>query len=225
MAFRFGGKIITDGLVLYLDAANKSSYPGSGTTWYDLSAQKNNGTLLAAPTYDGSSFTFNGTTQYVGSFPIQIADTESKTVSAFVNPINSTTSMGVCGTYVGVGGGWGVLLNYTGNGEIIYFHAAGTTAGVNNAITTGNTWYHIAAAYNKATTTVTFYRNGVQFGSPNTSVTTLTLNPNSGSVAADGQGSGRAFSGKMSNIQIYNRALSATEVLQNYNALKGRYGL
>lgn len=217
-------KIIYDNsLVLYLDAANTRSYPGSGTTWYDLSSTKNDGTLIASPTYNGTSFTFNGSTQSVGSFPIQIADTGSKTISAFVNPIDSTTSMGICGTYAGVGGGWGVLLNYSGNGEIIYFHAAGTTAGVNNAITAGNTWYHICAAYNKATTTVTFYRNGVQFGSPNTSVTTLTLNPINGGVAYDGQG--RQFSGKISNIQIYNRVLSSTEVLQNYNALKSRFGL
>jgi len=225
MAFRFGPRTVTDGLTLYLDAANLSSYPGSGTTWYDLSSQKNNGALVASPTYDGSSFTFNGTTQYVGSFPIQIADTGSKTISTFVNPINTTTPMGICGTYAGVGGGWGVLLNYSGNGEIIYFHAAGTTAGVNNAITAGNQWYHICAAYNEATTTVTFYRNGVQFGSPNTSVTALTLNPINGGVASDSSPGGRVFSGKMSNIQIYNRALSASEILQNYNALKGRFGL
>jgi hypothetical protein len=225
MAFSFGNTIITDGLTLYLDALNPSSYPGSGTTWYDLSSQKNNGTLVASPTYNGNSFTFNGSTQRVGSFPIQIADTGSKTISTFVNPVDTTTSMGICGTYVGAGGGWGMLLNYSGDGEIIYFHAAGTTAGVNKVITAGNQWYHLAVSYNKSTTTVTFYKNGQQVGSPNTSVTTLTLNPDNGGIGSDSGTGGRVFSGKISNIQIYNRALSATEILQNYNALKGRFGL
>lgn len=68
MAFSFSPKIVTDGLVLYYDAANPSSYPGSGNVIYDLSRNRNNGTLINSPSYDttnGGSLIFDGTNDYI----------------------------------------------------------------------------------------------------------------------------------------------------------------
>ena len=68
MAFSFSPRIVTDGLVLYLDAANQRSYPGSGTTWSDISRGGNNGTLVNGPTFDpgnGGSIVFDGVDDYV----------------------------------------------------------------------------------------------------------------------------------------------------------------
>ena len=65
MGAGYGPSIITDGLVLNLDAANKRSYPGSGTTWHDLTKNKVIGTLTNGPTYSGGSLVFNGTSSYI----------------------------------------------------------------------------------------------------------------------------------------------------------------
>ena len=70
MSLSRGPKIVTNGLVLYLDAANKKSYPGSGTTWTDLSGNNNTGTLTNGPTFDsnnGGSIVFDGTNDYVSN--------------------------------------------------------------------------------------------------------------------------------------------------------------
>ena len=72
----YGPRIVSNGLVLCLDAANKRSYPGTGTTWTDLSGNSNNGTLTNGPTFSAGnmgSILFDGTNDYVGSFPTQIS--------------------------------------------------------------------------------------------------------------------------------------------------------
>ena len=81
-----GPEINESGLVLYLDAGNIKSYPGSGTSWTDISGRGNTGTLVNSPTFTGNSFNFNGTNQYVSiNRPQTITNTGSSTIQCWVN--------------------------------------------------------------------------------------------------------------------------------------------
>ena len=217
--------IITSGLVLNLDASNISSYPGSGTSWFDLSGNSNTGTLTNGPTFNsanGGSIIFDGTNDYVSSFPTQISGVGSKTVSAWIK-INKTSRVGLAGTRSDQDG-WVFTVNRDAYGNLTYFHTGGSTLEVAAGIIT-NTWYNVCVTYNLTSTTAILYLNGVQIGSPSTSFTAITSSSFKG-VIGDEQGDfGTPFGGNIAQTLIYNRALSASEVLQNYNATKTRFGL
>jgi hypothetical protein len=219
--------IITDGLVLNLDAGNPLSYPGTGTTWTDLSGNNNNGTLINGPTFDsanGGSIVFDGTNDYVSSFPIQISGNGSKTVSCFFK-INTTIRSGLCGTRNFDTGpnGWVLCVNRTTSGNLSYFHTSGSILEIAAGIST-NTWYNACVTYDVSTAIATLYLNGIIIGSPATSFTTINSSSFNGVIGAEAVNGG-FLNGNIAQTLIYNRALSSTEVLQNYNATKNRYGL
>jgi hypothetical protein len=219
--------IVTSGLVLNLDASNASSYAGSGTSWFDLSGNNNTGTLTNGPTFssaNGGSIVFDGTNDYVSSFPTQISGVGSKTVSAWIK-INKTSRVGLAGTRSAVGtDGWVFTVNRTTYGNLTYFHTGGSELQVAAGIIT-NTWYNVCVTYNLASTTVILYLNGAQIGSPSTSFTAITPSSFNGVVGDEQDGFSTPFGGNIAQTLIYNRALSASEVLQNYNVTKTRFGL
>jgi len=236
MGFNYSPKIVTDGLVLYLDAANSKSYPGSGTTWSDLSRSQNNGALVNGPTCSSANngiLTFNGTNQYT-STPIQNLDRPC-TFSTWVNFNNLAAYQTLVGQDTSTAISRGRF----------YFQKAGSTTGglildvVNFSIVLSNNtivlvnalnpvvinqWYNYSAVL--TTTTLSLYENGIlqntvsdsnTFLTPNT---TITLNAGYFSDAIVD-----FVNGKSSSFLIYNRALTATEIQQNYNATKSRFGL
>ena len=207
--------IITDGLVLALDAANKKSYPGSGTTWNDLSGNNNTGTLTNGPTFDSSnngSIDFDGTDDFVECSKISSTNfTNSvwmKVDSKDINGIISWT----------VGNVRRELLFIYGDITIVY----GSSKYRRGPVISNGVWTNVAATYDG--TTPLIYVNGVS----------QTLGSQ---LSAGGGGSNKCyigrsafatpyyFDGKMANVKIYNRALTSTEVLQNYNSTKDRFGL
>jgi formylglycine-generating enzyme required for sulfatase activity len=210
--------IVTDGLVLWLDAGITSSYPTSGTSWTDLSGNRNNGTLTNGPTFNsanGGSIVFDGVNDYVsntmpnpGSVPI--------TFDFWLNS-NTSTPIGLFDT---APSSMNVLRNY-GAGNIEWWNSDPTVSLGVSALT----WTNITIEYSFTTNrTMKYYRNGnlitTATGSASSSFAWTSLifgNINGGN---DGW-----YSGKISTIKIYNRALSAAEVLQNFNALKTRFGL
>ena len=214
----YGPKTITNGLVLYLDAANKKSYPGSGTTWTDLSGNNNTGTLTNGPTFDsnnGGSIVFDGTNDYVsntmsnpGSMPITFE---------FWIYSNSSSPVGIFDTAPNTGD---VLRNYSaGNVE---WHIASPSIALGLS---ANTWTNIILQfYFSINRKIEYYKNGslITTGTGSTSSTYAWNSLTFGNING---GSAGWYSGKMSIIKIYNRTLSATEVLQNYNATKRRFGL
>jgi hypothetical protein len=229
MSFRFGGKIITDGLVLYLDAANKSSYPGSGTTWYDLSINKVDFTLYGSPTFDGKNFEFGVSSVYAKKTYTSILDLKTThTLDFWVYPYG--TSGPVNGDQAIIRAGDGADQQYT-----IFYRASSTNKFFSysyydttipdfiykdcTGLSPQNKWYNIVATKNG--TSLNLYING-QLDSTHTVTTSV---PTYGSVYVGGVDTTQMFEGKLSCGKIYNRALSASEVLQNYNALKGRFGL
>ena len=215
MGLAHSPRIVMDGLVLYLDAGNTKSYPGSGATWTDLSGNSNTGTLNG-PTYssaNGGSLSFDGDNDYVsntmpnpGSVPI--------TFDFWINS-NTSTPAGLFDT---APANANVLRNFSA-GNIEWWSSDPTVSLGVSALT----WTNITIEYSFTTNrTIKYYRNGNLIttatggASPTFAWTSLIFGNINGGEAA-------WYSGKISTIKIYNRALSAAEVSQNYNALKSRY--
>jgi len=240
MALSHGNaQIVTNGLVLCLDAANSKSYPGSGT-WTDLSGNGKNGTLNGAG-YDsgnGGSLSFDGSDDYVilsnsysspslptGSSPrtIIICFKTGATLSGYYQHIlhYGTTSTDLA---------YGIALyNLNGSYYISNHTWAGTSYFTNFAVS-ANTIYFVALTYNDSSTPRnTFFVNGT-FGTTGFSQgKTADYSINTGAAFELYLGTrispSEYFGGSIYFAQIYNRALTASEIQQNYNALKGRFGL
>ena len=237
-----GPNIITNGLVLSLDAANIKSYPGSGNVWRDLSGNRNNGTLVNGPTFNsanGGSLVFNGTNTYVSCSiaSAQILSNNQFTANYwlqitgsargdFFNIKNFNTPQDDIGFFID-----------TDNKLCVYFSVQGTIT--NNGVGSGyasisSTTFSRNIIYNitcmkDASQKIVMYVNGV-LDNNTYSTTTNTANVAStslwiGSNRINATTPALTWPGNIYNVQIYNRALSASEVLQNYNATKGRFGL
>ena len=221
MGLAHSPSIITQNLVLCLDAANSKSYPGSGTTWTDLSGRGNTGTLTNGPTYssaNGGYIYFDGTDEYA-------------TV-----PSNSGWAFGENGTveqwvYVaGNNGGndrfW--CVNNNSSGLDAYLDGASYNIGFHGGVVlttttiSQNTWVHFVVTYTSGTIKV--YFNTVEQG---LSGTTTGYNITNNGTLYIGRFIVAPYelNGRISSMKIYNRALSAAEVSQNFNALKGRFSI
>jgi hypothetical protein len=236
----FGGAqpIVTDGLVFAVDAANYQSYPGSGTTWSDLSGNGNNGTLVNGPTYDGmngGSIVFDGTNDHILINDQDNLDFSNEItieyVFKFTNPppgyayhivskaINSSTSNANFVDYLLKDYG-GVRLAY--NGHII--GKGWKRLSPHSQELNSNQWYHALWSYNYLTGGKLWVNNILATGgSSNTGVLSINNEPlRMGHVFYGGH---NYLKGNVATLKIYNRALTTQEVSQNYNALKGRFGL
>jgi hypothetical protein len=231
MAFNYSPKIVTDGLVLYLDAANTKSYIGSGTTWTDLSRYGNNGTLVnmgstGFSSSNGGVIVFDGIDDYVNS-NFGVSNNNSFTVSFWMYYLSDGGTRGIITTWDTSWNGFGIamvnsnLRSWTNNG------AAGGMNWVSHS-TISNVWSHVTLTYDYTTKTQSGYINGVFRISETlgTTITHSTLQVGRGGQTSSSQLSNYPYSNfRISNLFIYNRALSASEVLQNYNTIKSRFGL
>lgn len=232
MAFRFSPKIVTDGLVLIIDAANKKSYPGSGTTWTDLSGNNHNVTLTNGPTYssdNGGIINFDGTddTGEISSLAAY-SHTQAHTYEAFVDITHNGPSYRWLLNNGGVAGGTSAIYSTSSTLGILprFFFDGGNAVvncqdgGVNKYFPFG--WHHFIWRYN-GNQTVTFFVDGVQYNTIATARTWAATNTNPRFGAWYNGNYDAEFS--LSIARIYNQALTSTEVLQNYNATKTRFGL
>jgi len=217
---RVGGlhQLVTDGLVLALDAANTVSYPGSGTTWTDLSGNGNNGTLANGVGYNssnGGTLTFDGVNDYVLT-PVNI-DANPSSVGAWFNASSTSGARGIALTD---NGGWDKGFEINGGFFSIHVGNGLASTGVSAA---ANTWYYGFLTYTASS--MSFYVNGVNVwnaGAPaGTSGSTVEI----GRANYPGGAGSRFFQGNIAQVSIYNRALTAPEVSQNFNAQRGRFGL
>lgn len=219
MAYFHSPRIVTDGLVLALDAANPKSYPGSGTTWYDLSGNGINGTLVNGPTYNSSnlgSLVFDGVNDYVnlGNNSITQFPHNSPWTFTFTGQIVTQNTSFPGFMVKGSSPSSGVLVFYTSGGNLYTKHNNSQPGvSVSTADPFVYSWTHNGSGPTR------IYINGSYRSAGPTMVSTDTTN----SLLL---GSGDAFGNvKIFNVLKYNRQLSDKEVLQNYNALKGRFGL
>jgi len=225
MAFQYSPKIVTDGLVFYLDAANPKSYVSGSTVWNDISRGGNTGTLVNGPTFNsgnGGSIVFDGIDDYVdyGNNTVLNVGNNISVFSWFY--VNSTSSFQPIISKKTIDTGW-ELDNSSGTLRCTLRPSIAN----NNNIFAGtlilNNWYY--GGFTCDNTTIRLYLNNTQQGTSD--VSSITLNT-TGSLFIGRRADGvnlNYFNGKISIAQIYNRALTAQEVLQNYNATKSRFGL
>ena len=222
--------IVTNGLVFWLDAGIPSSYPTSGTTWTDLSGNKNNGTLTNGPTFNSGSIVFDGVNDYIN---IPDANSLTNTSTLSINCWVRVTSFGggFC-TIIGKGTSdadeeYCILLNSSS----LYFDV-GNAAGPYTQPTytfNANTWYNISCVHSRSAnvSSLLCYVNGV-FLSNSTINSGNTPIDNSSPVSIGSRFYNSifgAFNGNIVQVSMYNRVLSASEVLQNFNAQKALFGL
>jgi len=223
MAFNYSPKIVTDGLVMYLDAANTKSYVSGSTAWNDISRSGINGTLTNGPTFNtgsGGSIVFDGIDDFANLGNSDILTPKFTTFSLWVR-FNTFANRPHFGKGEG-GFGWVYMVVETSGLFKTFYTLASSWAFINGPSLSINTWYNLTYTYNGSLSTV--YVNGVA-SAPVSGVgelkSTYTTNPfYLGRILSTVN-----FTGRLSNVTIYNRALTAQEVLQNYNATKGRYGL
>lgn len=217
MGLSHSPKIVTNGLVLALDAANNKSYPGSGTTWTDLSGNNNTGTLTNGPTFsavNGGSIVFDGTNDYVAvsSNANLTFGTADFSIEFWIYNTNSWSS-----TFDLTDGGSGACAIYTSSGNLRIAPQFGSSIAIASISTLSlNVWYKLSVVKNSSVTTA--YINGYSIGN------TSDIKNYSSSILTLVGGQDGYFTGRISNILIYNRALSTTEILQNYNTTKVRFG-
>ena len=229
---------VVSGLVLYLNAGFSPSYPGSGSTWTDVSGNSNNGTLVNGPTFNsanGGYLTFDGVDDYVNTANtagLNFTNTTG-TISIWFRTSASTANSPMLITkQMDAAGGWAVVIAPNG---IPYFETKNSGGGatafykyVNKACNDG-IWHNFVAVFTTSTTvtannTASMYLDGVLANGPQFNITIYGGNT-AGTVQIGRRSSGNYFNGNISNVQIYNRGITAGEVAQNFNALKSIYGL
>lgn len=232
MAYRFGnGSIVRDtSLVLLLDAADKNSYSGIGTAWNDLNNNGTVATLSGSPVFnesEGGGLFFNGTNQIatIGTNSTYFfGGTTPYTLSAWVRPSVVNITQNILGRYNGgVAGNYMLKISSSGNAvfmrEVSPYDVSSTST-----LVSGRS-YHICGVYDGSNQRI--YVNGrLQPNSTPTGATGYDQSNVSLLVGARQQNgsSTELFSGSIYQVAIYNRALSASEVIRNYEALRGRFG-
>jgi len=230
--YNYTGGIVTNGLVLNLDAAKTDSYPGTGTTWRDLSGNSNNGTLTNGPTFSGigkqASIVFDGVDDYVNlGSPNSSKLTFGSLCSWVYLKSGGVTFQQVVGKRTaGNAPGFDYMLDLSSTGTNIRgLISNGSSFNMITGITTLNydTWYYICFTWDGSNLKI--YLNGISNSTPVTQTITPQITDNPLDIAIAKDPSPRYFKGNIADTQIYNRALSAQEALQNFNALRGRYGI
>ncbi len=214
--------IVTNGLTINLDAANSSSYAGTGTSWYDTSGNSNNGTLTNGPAFSGQNggmLTFDGTNDHIVIPGFSISS--SFTIEVWCYTTSLSTIYIVAGKYGG--GAYDFWVGVYGSKFTLSISMPNKIE-PQTAVVSTNTWYHVCAVYNASAITASIYLNGVL--SQTLSGSSAFQNPPGNyAVGAFGAGGGYYWPGKIPLHRYYNRVLTAAEILQNYNAIKGRFGL
>jgi hypothetical protein len=237
--------IVSDGLIIYLDAANVRSYAGSGTFWYDLSGTTNTAYLINGSSFSGfggsSVISCDGTNDYIEVIDNSSLDfgTNNFTIEYWAKKTEATISFdNIWGPNKWNSGGspstneWTLSIGNgsSGSGDQIgfYIESGSTAYGMDNSsYTLLNNWKQYVGIRSGAS--LLLYLNGVAIGtsSPSGMTSSTSVNNVSGRNLRINNSALNQYYTKADNaiLRIYNRALSATEILQNYNAVKSRYGL
>lgn len=232
MAVGYNPSLISDGLVLYLDAANTKSYSGSGTAWNDMSSRNNNGTLTNSPTYsstNGGNFSFDGINDFVSINNSTTFNNNIGSVELWIY-INSFTNADWFTYGIGSGSFAQLYIRYYGSRLDFYFGGIGKNqdysfsgSNLTNNFPTAK-WLNICVTYDNTAGAGTIYVNG-------SSVVTMTNATNAisqwtpaamylGGFTWDGYSNTR-----IAACRMYNVRLNASQVSQNFNALRGRFGV
>lgn len=220
MSVYAGPEIVNNGLVLALDAGNTKSYPGSGTAWTDLSGNGNNGTTVGSPTFSSSGFfTFNGTSQRVGCGNASNLQITVGSISAWFAADDTNSGYNAIITKQSA---WGLFVT----DNVLVAYDWGNVAARTTGITVGNnSWNNAVMTFTETSGTPSnnakIYLNGIEILTTTIKNSVQTVEVQLG----DGGTANQFFGGKIAAASVYNRVLTAAEVLQNFNALRGRFGI
>jgi hypothetical protein len=215
--------IVTSGLTMSLDAGFTPSYPLSGTSWTDLSFGGNNGTLVNGPSYsssNGGTIVFDGTNDYVNGSAISSQLTGDITVEAWIYITSGPSDwVRIIGTGSNPSGNRTFGLWYDINRRLLWQRYGATDPSIYPAnVLSYNTWYYVAATTSGSSNAL--YLNGSSIGTSTAAGPWPASNENITIGSAVGI---HAFlTGNISIARIYNRGLSSTEILQNYNVQSSR---
>jgi hypothetical protein len=225
MSFGNGPRVVTNGLVLSLDAADQNSYVSGSTTWNDLSGNGNSGSLTNNPGFVNNALTFNGTNNTVAFNNIP-GPSFSLISSSFTTEFWAYTTTGSNQCFISSnqtstnGGQYAFVVRI----NLIYcsFYGTPTYTDVNATLITGS-WAHYVNTFNYTNQSASIYINGVLTGAgsmaPSPLITSASL------LIGRYTFGGGYLTGSMASARVYNRSLSQAEVLQNYNAQKSRFNL
>lgn len=218
ITIRSEGPVLSN-LTMYLTASNSSSYPGSGATWFDISGNSADITLVNSPTYTSGTpgyFTFNGTSQYGTGSKTGILSPSSYTKSIwfYLNGYgdNNLSSSAPGGHFIYMAGSNRIYCGHTDWPNYQVYPSTGTFS--------LSTWYYLALTFD-TTNGMTLYVNGVQDSTYTANKAAFTGN---GSTNIATFGGGNLLNGRISKAFFYDKRLTATEVLQNYNSTKSEFG-
>jgi hypothetical protein len=223
--------IVRTNLQLYLDAADPASYPGTGTTWTDLSPNTYSTTLIGAPAWNSTYFTFDGTTEYVDTN--QSLSAEEFSVGAWFRSSAAGIKM-ILSKETTAGWPWNYRIWLNG-GQIVgdISQSGVSNRNINSPLTNYNNgaWYLVM--YTRSTATQTLYVNGTQVATAAGSFPSGTISNaqelwigRSAFTQSGASPSGSyQYTGDIAQVFVYDRVLDSTEILQNYNATKATYGL
>jgi hypothetical protein len=239
MTVNYNPRIVTDGMILYLDAANRKSYPGTGTTWIDLSGNGNNGTLVNGPAYSsifGGSFLLDATNDEITLGGINwntLGSTRNFTFMFGAKKIaygtggnNSGDSYLFQGASNGYNSGWRIVEGNVGTPGTSFtgtqnYYLGSPSISVNVGVIDDVANRFAVCAFTQNGTSASAFLNGktntATFGS-------YVSGTNTGFMGRQDSGVGR-FNGYISFVLVYKRALTAAEILQNYNATRSRFGI
>jgi hypothetical protein len=234
MSLSRGPKIISNGLVLYLDAANNKSYPGSGTSWNDLSGNGRNLTLTNGPTFNASNIgtlVFDGTNDYAVVNPVSAFNiycismwfkptTIINSVSAYKPLIHFKSSTS---KYIS----FGDTTNRVANEYITIVQEPGDkrTAVNDGGSLSAGVWYNIVFNYESSQYNI-YINNTLKSTTIGSSTGNVPLITDPDFIYLNSyEGTSGYLDSSLSMCMIYNRTLSASEILQNYNITRKRYGL
>ena len=210
-----------------LDAGNASSYPGTGTTWTDLSGQNNTGTLINSPTFNssnGGSIAFNGSDQY--TITTNTLTLSNATFIAWIYSNSTQTAFnGIIYSRRDVTNDVAAGMNFQGSNQLGYeWNGAPNTYSWQSGLIVPNSAWCMVAITIQSTQAVGYLYQSSGITSATNNVSHPTLNPVVLNVARDPY-STRLFNGNVGQALTYNTTLTSTELLQNYNATKTRFGL
>lgn len=235
MAFIHSPKMITNGLVMYLDAANSKSYPGSGTVITDLSGMGNNGTIINSVTFNTGSLgnlVFNGSSNFVNcgtSSTLNLLN--SFTVALWMNMNITATNQYFVARWTYSTGNfrqWSLDNNTLAN--TISFRA--TTAGTDASATAisytdasnSNNWMYVCGVWSG--TAISLYKNGGLVAGPSNLASIVSTSGQVTFIASGDTNTGFGYPvGNIASVAIYDRGLSVNEIIQNFNATRSRFGV
>ena len=224
--------IVMNNLVLCLDAGNTKSYPGSGTTWTDLSGNGNTGTLVNGVGYNssnGGSLTFDGVNDNVSIlYNASLKPTTAITMEAFCYIQNNSTIWTSLIQYPFNSAfhtdpyfEWGIYLNMSS--RFLHTRIDGEPASSPSNVWNFDVWTYVAITFENQS--VKYYVNGSSVGSSSITKTSITYNADNPVYIGKNASGSEPFEGRLGNIKVYNRALTESEIQQNFIATRSRFSI